>query len=61
MESGSRENGFENHTVVLVVADLKSLPAIALCKLSRGQGDPFPCLGMKVHEAMGSSHGFFSF
>jgi hypothetical protein len=38
--SGSREKGFKNHIVVLVVADLYRLPALALEQMSRGQGKP---------------------
>jgi hypothetical protein len=30
MGSGSREEGFKDHIVVLVAADLESLPALAL-------------------------------
>jgi hypothetical protein len=59
--SGSREEKFKNHIVVLVVADLESLPALALCvKGAVGRENP-PMSLTKVYEAMGSSHGFFDF
>ena len=36
------EQGNGGNSIDLVVADLNSLPTVALCEMSRGQGGPLP-------------------